>query len=246
MKFKNLITLLYSYGAHIGFSSQSTSSLSYNYLLGFYKNRAIINLKTTIISIRKSLSFLNNKNVVFKLLLHISSLFVYPIEMRHSFAVLVYFKYKQSVIEDYWYPALIGNIVNVNEILLFLYKILRKNKIFYFDLLSRTILYTYSHRIFGISYNKYFKKIIRFWRIFYVFKYFKYNIKLPDCLILLNTLNTPAIANDINRLYIPIIGTVDTNMSYNGITYPIYCNNKSILFAYFISLLTLNTINMKS
>jgi ribosomal protein S2 len=247
MKYKmnNLIKLLFSLGAHIGQPSELTSSMSYNYLLGFYKNRAIINLKSTIFLFKKSLFLLKNKHFKWKLLFYIGSLFLYSSEIKYTFVNIVYFKYKQSIFEEYWFPSLIHNINNIDSIFIHLFRQFKKVKTNYFDLLSRIIFYTYSHRIFGISYKNYFKKIIRFWRLFYIFKFFKQHINLPDSFIYLNALSISSPINEMSRLLIPVIATIDTDMLYNAVSYPIICNDRSILLLLFFIYVILNVTLIK-
>jgi hypothetical protein len=238
------IKFFYNLGVHLGHRGQLNNSLIYSRLLGMYKGRAIINVLYTNMYIRKVLSFLKNNN--FKMLFHISSLFLHLNLERMSFIYLIYFKYNHSIADEFWFSGYFDKVNNLLSIFLYLYYNynLKLIKFGFVDFLIKIMFFIRKKRTFTLTWEEYFNKAEIYWKIFILYKLVRSYLRLPDCFIFLNSLSLNSPKREMNNLKVPVIGTLDSDMKEDNITYPIICNDKNLIFLLFLCKIILSTSQM--
>lgn len=124
----------------------------------------------------------------------------------------------------------------------------KKNVVYHYslnwlDLLIQTVYYMETKKIMGLNWNQEWKRIGKYWRFYYYFKFYNNFTKWPDLLVLINTSNKDSIVSEVNRKKIPILGTLDSNTRGNGLTYYIPSNDDSVLLTLFYFRIFLNSYN---
>lgn len=275
---KDLITILFNLGVHIGHLKQETKSTNWNFIMGNIKNVNVINLQLSIFYLKRSLFLLKEYGYVNGNLLFFSTNFYFFNKNLKSYLIhLIVFKEKQSLFSEKWKNGCLSNyktqvIDFLNVINLFKYK--KKNfdfitkkktspkgyKIFRFDkswkvinkdykllswvdFLIQVIFFIKQKKIVGLSWSQEWKRVSKFWRFYYYFKFYNNFFKWPDLCILINNFNRDSIISEINKKKIPILGLLDSNIKGNGFTYYIPSNDDSSLITLFYFRLFINAYN---
>ena len=242
MKTINILQFFFNFGVHIGQKENKVKSLYYDKLVGFYKGRAIINILSTFNSLKKVLVMLKMKR--YKLLFHISNLFLFSYEEKAAFINLIYFKYKQGILDQYWFSGYLTRWVDISLLFINIFFMSSKKNIKivkFMDLLFNTFFFIKNKRLFSLTLIQYLSKVKRYWRIFVAFKFLRNYVLFPDSFIILNGLSSSSPSKEMNYHGVPVIGTVDTEL-ITDMAYPIYCNDKNILFLLFLSKILLNNL----
>lgn len=111
----------------------------------------------------------------------------------------------------------------------------------WFDFLIQIVYFINKLKIVGLNWNQEWKRINRYWRFYYYFKFYNNFFKWPDAAIIINHSNRDSIITELNRNKIVTIGTLDTNTQGNGITYYIPSNDDSSLTTLFYFRLFINS-----
>lgn len=117
------------------------------------------------------------------------------------------------------------------------------NELNWLDFMVQIVYYVEKKKIIGLNWYQEWKRIGKFWRFYYYFKFYHNFLKWPDLLILVNGSNRDSIISEVNRKKIPILGSLDSNSKGNGLNYFIPSNDDSSLLTLFYFRIFLNSYN---
>lgn len=250
-----LFDTLLELGVHLGHINLFSNKKSNYFILGKKNQFNIIDIRHTVFFLRKSLLFLKSVGKSQGSLLFYSGALATSNQVIKLYFFNLLGNDNHSFFDEKWSFGQLTNFkIQARKLLYKLYFIqsfTRKKKItkqyLYFrelkwmDILTRLVFYTYYKQVTGVSWDSHFLRMLKYWRFFIFFKFFKNMLIYPDIFILINTQNYRAPTTEASSLRIPVIGLVDTNSHLSGISYPIPSNDDSALISIFFFKLFLNT-----
>jgi len=121
------------------------------------------------------------------------------------------------------------------------YNFLKFRMLHWLDFLIQIIFVKKKKKIVGLNWYQEWKRINKYWRFYYYFKFYNNFLKWPDLCVLTNHLNRDSIVSEINRKKIPTIGLLDSNTKGTGLSYYIPSNDDSFLILLFYFRLFINS-----
>lgn len=240
---------LISLGVHLGHDKKFESMASRPYILGYRHDFSIFDVRHTMWSMKRSLNFLRQAS--FR---NCRSLFFHSGLYKMDPAFKVFFmhlaqKEKQMLIDSKWQPGIFTNFHHSCHGLLkqFAREYVKTNavrRMTMLELFMRVLHFTQSQYLDVTGWKEHQKSMSKFWRFFCFFKTYQYLNSVPDVVVLLNPGNQYTILQELKRFQIPIVGVVDSNSFYSGISYPIWGNDDSPMFALFLFQLYMNAYKL--
>jgi ribosomal protein S2 len=255
MHLKKSTALLLSLGCYLGHSMDRYTD--YRIPVIRKDNYFILEFNSFVLSLQKSLHYLKvlGSNGSTLLILY-PLLCTFPVEIRLSFIGLAH-SISSNVFETPWVYGQLSNVwMQVLSILKKLFftglkkedegkegdvekddeedLLTQEEELSFFPLLTRVVFFSYFKRIGGITWEVHFSKILKYWKFIHIYKFFKSFHYLGDSCILFNTASDVAVIREIDAYLLPIVGVVDSSSTLTGISYPIFCNDDSIVLNYFL------------
>lgn len=240
---------LISLGVHLGHDRRFDSLAARPYVLGYRHDFAVFDVRHTMWSLKRSLNFLRQAS--FR---NCRSLFFHGGLYKMDPAYKVFFmhlaqKEKQMLIDSKWKPGVLTNFHNSCHGLLrqFAREYVRTKatrRMTMLELFMRVLHYTQSQYLDVVGWQNHQRHMSKFWRFFCFFKTYQYLNSIPDVVVLLNPRNQYVILQELKRFQIPVVSVVDSNNFYSGVSYPIWGNDDSPLFALFLFQLYMNAYKL--
>mmetsp|Transcript_434 Transcript_434/g.1639 ORF Transcript_434/g.1639 Transcript_434/m.1639 type:complete len:407 (-) Transcript_434:177-1397(-) len=240
---------LISLGVHLGHDKKFESIAARPYILGYRHDFAIFDVRHTMWSLKRSLNFLRQTS--FR---NCRSLFFHGGLYKMDPAYKIFFmhlaqKEKQMLIDSKWQPGVFTNFHHSCHGLLkqFAREYVRtkaQRRMTMLELFMRVLHFTQSQYLDVVGWRQHQKNMNKFWRFFCFFKTYQYLNSVPDVVVLLNPNNQYTILQELKKFHIPIVSVVDSNNFYSGISYPIWGNDDSPLFALFVFQLYMNAYKL--
>lgn len=257
---KKLFQTLMDLGVHFGEHTKTGfySKQLIAYTLGSRNSFFIIDIQKTLYYLKRAMSFFSllakdNLNVLFYHS-HINTLS----NLKSIFYYIILHKSNNSFMGYKWAPGIVNNYLN--SFLKLMYILLKVNFInsnstfsltktlFYSDasgryrflryLLLKILYLTFEQTLLKLrNWNKNYKVVLKFWKLFIFFRTFRTFFNTPDCLFIINPSNNWVPIREFSKgKYLPVVGLVDT-LHQDGVTYPIPSNDDSLpLSLFYISL----------
>ncbi|KAL0480656.1 ribosomal protein S2 [Acrasis kona] len=225
-------------GAHIGTHKSMINSGMASYVVGTRKGQAIIDLTATISQIRKAQGFMRDVGkraghvMFYHATLHRNSSMIQAAFMSmfgNRNLSLLTGKWKGGVLSNYHmqFTKVFEQLVQGD-----VYKVKTMNMTW---LIIRVLSKTNNPSdMDSKEFKAHMFSMRKFWRLLTLFKMYKICNRLPDVIVLVNPDRTLVPLHEANHLAIPIVGIVDTDHYYHNISYPIVCNDDSIMLSLFM------------
>lgn len=253
-----LLDTLMQLGVHVGNPKTVCNNKTTSFILGARHQYNIIDIRYTVSYLNKALSFLKNVGSLQGALLFYSGSLASSNSYTKLYCLTLLDSTPHSIFDEKWSFGQLSNFkVQAQRILYKLFYIqnmqkkkrITKQQLYFMnlrwlDLLTRLVFYTYFKQITGVSWELHFQSVLKYWRFFIFFKFFKNLLLLPDVLILINPQNYKSPSLEATVLKIPVISLVDTDTNTTGITYPIPSNDDSLLISVFFFRLFINAYNV--
>jgi ribosomal protein S2 len=252
---KNIMTILLSFGVHIGdlyIYKHYHSELNY-YLFCIRNDFFVFNLRKSIFFFKRALNFIFLAAHSFCKILFYHSYINSTDNFKFILAYLIKYKGGHSIVNNYWIPGLISNYKMCFRKLLYVFlrvegkaklrnkyrrvkssMYYRKNGTFLRYIFLKLLYFTYKKTNLQRDWFTEFHKLWLFWRVYLFLRGFKDIFDLPDILILINPDDAFYRATEFSKTHkLPVICTIDSASSWYGVTYPIPSNDDSIPLSIF-------------
>jgi len=235
--------LLLQIGVHIGEFTNKIYPINSFFILGKRNHLHIIDIQITIFFLKKACFFIQSLGI------KNSNLFFYYTNIASldkrivSFFIYHLYKNNHSFIFNSWRHGLFSNFyTQALDILIDLFPEKREsNYNFRFTtILLKMIFFSLQTREVGTKWYTHLKNIIKYWRFFSFYSFFKNLNILPEVAIIMNSNNVLSPVKECSFLKIPVVGLVDTNTISNYFSYPIPSNDDSFIIAVFFFILFIN------
>lgn len=84
------------------------------------------------------------------------------------------------------------------------------------------------------SWEMHFKENVRTWKALVFLRHFKYYYRIPSVVVTMNPEDRIGIVSEGGRVGVPVVSTVDTDGTFNCVTYPLLSNDDSFILCIFI------------
>ena len=241
MNFK-LLNIFYELGVHIGEKKNKLFSHNNYFVVGIRNNLSIIDLDSTLFTVKKACFFLKalgSRNA--HLFFHYTNL--YSLDKKIvSFFIYHIYQNKHSFVFNNWKYGLLSNYsMHASDIISELFPEKKVKNTNFTSLLFKLIFFTFEKQEKGIEWSKHLYSIKKFWRFFSFYSFYRNLNVLPDVSIIINSNKVITPIKESNSLKIPVVGLVDTDINSKYFTYPIFSNDNSFLIASFFFMLFINS-----